>query len=323
MKIVLGTPVIGARPRPWIELNLPIPILVNSFNLIKRRPSPGDAPLHSLMQHEGEVWLDSGGYQFLKRGIEIGVDDIVDIYSRYWDAQAYLSLDYPPSPLDSREEAWLKMRRSLANYVELSKRLPGFNIVPVIHFYRDVNLSMDMLKMALDHGPSMIAIGALVPYILMTHNVPKNSRRMALEFIMRVKENHPKVHVLGLGSPIITPILRALELHSTDTATWRLKAVYGKVMMPGGGERHVTGRDIKFGKKEATLNDINELYGFLKSTGFPMLDDFWAKLDNFEYRALINAWVVLMSNKPPSHGVFSIMYRELMETLQGKQLPNA
>lgn len=212
------------------------------------------------------------------------------------------------------------MRKSLENYAELSSKLPDLNIVPVIHFYREPDISMAMLRKVLDYGPRIIAIGALVPYVLMTRNVPRNSRRKAMEFILAVRELHPKVHVLGLGSPIITPILRLLGLHSTDTATWRLKAVYGKVMMPGGGgERHVTDRGIKFGKREATLDDVKELYEFLKATNFPLIDDFWIKLDNFEYRALVNAWVIAMSDRPPRHGIFKSMYGELSKLLPPQQ----
>ncbi len=251
----------------------------------------------------------------MKRGISIEVEEIAKIYSTYWDAQSYLSLDYPPAPADSPAEAEAKMLKSLENYAELNNKLPDLNIVPIIHFYREPSISMAMLRKVLDYGPRIIAIGALVPYVLMTRNVPRNSRRKAIEFIMSVRELHPKIHVLGLGSPIVTPILRLLDLHSTDTATWRLKAVYGKVMMPGGGERHVTDRGIKFGKREATLDDVKELYEFLKTTGFPLIDDFWIKLDNFEYRALVNAWVIAMSDRPPRHGVFKSMYWELSKLI--------
>lgn len=109
-----------------------------------------------------------------------------------------------------------------------------------------------------------------------------------------------RLHVLGLGSPSVTPILAKIGVDSTDSATWRLKAAYGKVVLPGGGERHVTNRVVNFGRAKATLEDLHTLYTFLKNTGFPALDDFYQRLStSFEYRALVNAWVVLHSREPP------------------------
>ncbi|MEM1804186.1 MAG: hypothetical protein QXR80_06790, partial [Desulfurococcaceae archaeon] len=97
---------------------------------------------------------------------------------------------------------------------------------------------------------------------------------------------------------------------STDSATWRLKAAYGKVILPGGGERHVTSRAVSFGKAKPKDGELEELYRFLKETGFPALDGFYEKIrTSFEYRALVNAWVVVKSwTQTPKAPAFKKLY---------------
>ncbi|MGC9226450.1 tRNA-ribosyltransferase [Caldivirga sp.] len=320
MKVLLGTPP-RATPRPWIDFTgiINVPVIVSAFELLKMR-SPGDAPLHSLLQHSGEIWVDSGGYQFLSRGIEISIDDVAKVYSRFWDASTYLALDYPPLPSDDSNVAFNKFRKTIEAYDALSKALEkeSIEVMPVIHYYRDEKIVLEALENIIDHNPKEIAIGGLVPYVLVTRNVPKNSRWRALLFIAKVmREFNGKIHVLGLGSPSITPTLELLGVYSTDSSTWRIKAAYGKVMLPGGGERHVTGRRVNFGKRTIKEDELEELYAFLRETKFPLLGNYPDGLySSFEYRALVNAWVTLMNNGKPRGSSFRLMYeriRALME----------
>lgn len=315
MKIILGTP-IRAVPKPWLDFLgvLKVPVMVSAYELRKVKAT-GDSPLHTMLQHDGEIWVDSGGYQFLTKGVDIGVEYVAKVYSAFWDASRYLSLDYPPSPRDDEGLARAKFRRSVESYVKLSSMLRReyIDIVPVVHYYRDEDLVYETLKAVINHSPGLIAIGGLVPYVLVTRNVPKNSRIRALRFVAKVTEELGdlgiRVHVLGLGSPAVTPILELIGVDSTDTSTWRVKAAYGKVVLPGGGERHVTGRSVNFGKRPIRNGELDELYSFLKRTGFPYLNKFPDALyTSFEYRALINAWVVLVSRDEPRSGVFKSIY---------------
>lgn len=315
LKILLGTPP-RAIPKPWITFAgvVKVPVIVSAFELLKIKP-PGDSPLHTLLQHGDEVWVDSGGYQFLSRGIEISVDDVAKVYINFWDASKYLSLDYPPLPADDEYVASRKFRKSIEAYRRLSKLLEreGIEVMPVVHYYRDEELVGKVMNEVLNYNPREIAVGGLVPYILVTRNVPRNSRWRALNFIIRViNEFRGRIHVLGLGSPSITPILEMLGVYSTDSSTWRVKAAYGKVILPGGGERHVTGRSINFGRRIIKPSELEELYVFLRDTGFPLINDYPSKLyTSFEYRALVNAWVTLKSRSEPRGRGFRSMYERV------------
>ncbi|WP_243670672.1 hypothetical protein [Vulcanisaeta sp. JCM 16161] len=266
--------------------------------------------------------MDSGGFQFLRHGKIPNIEDLARVYDQYWDVRYFLNLDYPPSPTDDEHDLELKLRRSLSNYEYLIKRFD--NVLPVIHYHWRTDVITKYVIKYLDFNPKCIAIGGLVPYVLISRGVPKDSRRSALRFLLRVKrETGMCIHVLGLGSPVINPILKLINIDSTDTSTWRVKAAYGKVVMPGGGERHVSGRSISFGGKKATSDDLMRLYAFLKATGFPMTDQFNEIVTSFEYRALVNAWVVLNSFELPGSGVFRSIYDELAGEVSERVIENA
>ncbi len=290
MKIVLGTP-INAVPKPWIYFHVPA-LLINALE-VRKNP-------RAALSYEGELWIDSGGYQILRKNLNIDVRDIQNIY-REIDAQLYFALDVPPSPQDSPAVAKKKFEKTYRNWLKMSKKL---EVVPVLHIYREMGMFMKYLEKYLD-APAL-AIGGAVPYVLTTRGVPRGSRQMALSLIAEARRSYRgHLHVFGLGSPSITPILRAIGVDSTDTATWRLKAAYGKVILPGGGERHVTGRDVKFGKAKPKDGELSQLCQYLAKTGFPQLDGFYDRIaKSFEYRALVNAWVVLKSEEEPRSPTF-------------------
>ncbi|MEM4557811.1 MAG: hypothetical protein QW251_03355 [Desulfurococcaceae archaeon] len=297
MKIALGTP-LNAVPRPWQYFRVPA-VMVNALE-VKRDP-------RSALGFEGELWIDSGGYQILKKGLTVDADKIAEIYRRV-DAQLYFSLDVPPSPSDPLEVAEKKFEKSYKNWERLRRAL-GDIVVPVLHVYREEGLFLKYLRKYSD-APAL-AIGGAVPYVLITRGVPRGSRELALRLMsIARREFKGPIHVLGMGSPSVTPILHAMGIQSTDSATWRLKAAYGKVILPGGGERHVTSRAVSFGKAKPKDGELEELYRFLKETGFPALDGFYEKIrTSFEYRALVNAWVVVKSwTQTPKAPAFKKLY---------------
>ncbi len=307
MKIILGTP-INSRPKPWLYFKINS-LMVNAFDILKNRRYLNNSSLRMILNFDNEIWIDSGGYQFLKHGIEPKIEDIERIYEKYWDARFYLNLDYPPSPSDDEYTLKIKLRKSLENYDRLFKKFE--NTIPIIHFHHKIDIIMNFLKKYLNYNFEILAVGALVPYVLMTKGVPSGSRRLAINFLKELRSIFKgKIHVLGLGSPIVTAILKAIGIDSTDSSTWRVKAAYGKIVSPGGGEVHVTDRNINFGKKKASIQDINRIYNFLRETNFPLIGDFWKICTDFEYRALVNAWIVIHSEELPRCRSFLKIYRE-------------
>ncbi|MCI4435183.1 MAG: hypothetical protein JHC33_00005 [Ignisphaera sp.] len=85
--------------------------------------------------------------------------------------------------------------------------------------------------------------------------------------------------------------LQYLNVTSMDSSSWRTKAAYGKVIIPGRGERYVGGREAKFGRKDLSPEDLKLLIDALEQTRFPFIDRLDDMLKSFKGRALINAWI--------------------------------
>ncbi len=316
MKVVLGTPLF-AVPKPWHHFPVPA-IMVNAYDmLVKNAPNRNTCTIHELLQCDisQEIWIDSGGYQFLRHGIEPPFDKIVEkVYKRFSEAKYFLNIDYPPSPQDDEHSVKKKLEKTLQNFLKL-REVVGDKAVPVLHYHHRVGIVKQFLKIYLDYSPEIIAVGALVPYILILKGVRGNSRLKALLFLRELIEELPrgcKVHVLGLGSPVATAILEQIGVYSTDSSTWRVKAAYGKLILPGGGEVHVTNRNIRFGKRKASGKDLEMIRQFLLKTGFPLVDSFDRVFTSFEYRALVNAYVVMHSREPPRSPTFRKIYEQVV-----------
>ncbi len=294
-KLVLGTPVTGV-PRPWLFIRVP-GIMVNAYELMRRGIDKlRGRGLRRLLGIDGmdnvELWIDSGGYQFLRRGLDPGVEKIAKLY-REVDADYYVSLDYPPSPRDDPETRAAKIAKTLRSYMELRSAVRELaedgRLVPVLHLAVDRTLRMQLE--CYESTATTAAVGGLVPYFMQLAG--RWSRLKAVTFLVLVRKLwHGRLHALGLASSAIIPLLRLIGIDSGDTQTWRHKAAYGKIVVPGIGERHVSSRDVGFGptslseaeKKivEALADEVSRVYGF--------------KLDlhgSFEARALFNAWVLL------------------------------
>ena len=134
-KLVLGT-IIG-KPYPWTYGIHVRAVMVNAYEILNKGilgKARGRGLRRILMIDDDiELWLDSGGYQFLKRGINVTVDMIAKVY-RSIDADFYVSLDYPPSPNDDIKVRASKIAKSIQNYKLLKRLLSDKIILPVYHF---------------------------------------------------------------------------------------------------------------------------------------------------------------------------------------------
>ena len=213
----------------------------------------------------------------------------------------FVSLDYPPLPSDGESLRKVKIENSIKNYRYLVRKV--FNngegkLVPVVHLTTSKDLLLKQIENYSD--AEIVGVGGLVPYIL--SRGPRDSRLVALTFIYLVKRlakeiiGHDRVHVFGLGAPSVIPFLRVLGVYSTDSMTWRVKAAYGKIILPGCGERHVTDRVVNFGRRKLSSDEFERLLKLLdefnrvsrEKIGF---DDLRR---DFTKRAIFNFWVLNM-----------------------------
>lgn len=288
----------------WRYFKVPA-IIVNPISMIKKATLSKEirkkGGLHEYLEYNGKIYLDSGGFQILKNNINITLDQLMEIYE-ITNADYFFSLDIPTDPKDDINICQRKMKKTIENYIELRKKYE--NVIPVIHPPLENALEMCRIYFNELNYDKLLSIGGLVPLIM------GNSKKSIVEILFNVKKMYSgPIHVLGLGAPTIIPTLKILNIDSSDSASWRIKAAYGKIMLHNGGERHVTKRKAKFGGKKISKEEIETIY----SLNCPILEKFgWGKIESsFTVRALFNAWVSLYSSKNHFHprGPFKSMYK--------------
>jgi tRNA-guanine family transglycosylase len=230
MLVALGTPVRG-EPKPWKYFNVEA-IMISAWEVMKSsslKKAVIEGRLRDILDFDGTLFCDSGAFQAFKKGVEITVDELNEIY-KHVEADFYFNLDVIPNIDDSEDMRKKKMQKTLENFQTLSK---ARNVIFVVH--PPVTQAVSMSEQI---NSEYIAIGGLVPYSV--HYKQKKSKKMIVDTIWAIKR---RKHVLGIGSPAFQPALKILEVYSTDSAHWRRAAAYGFILDPvHGSQRHISER---------------------------------------------------------------------------------
>ncbi len=261
---------------PIWEVLPSIEVMIN--NLSWRHPRP----------RARRVWVDSGGYQAMVKGIKLSIEKVVERY-RKLDADLFMSLDIPPRTLCPEDRELVK--QNIENFDELRSRLEDREIVPVVHCYSP-ELMLEALDVYQSLGAKIIAFGGAVPPSMA--RMGRGSRLAPLiALAIVVKASKRPVHALGIGGSVtMYTVLKTLGAHSADSSSWRVKAAYGKVLVPGLGERYVGDGRARFGRVDMRSEDMELLKRSLEATGFPYMDRLDEMLNTFRGRAIINAWII-------------------------------
>jgi hypothetical protein len=241
-----------------------------------------------LPPHAAPKWLDSGGYIALKRGSAPPPPRELCKLCEEVGAEVCFAPDVPPPP-DADVITYLGTElRNVAT--ALSSPCP---LAPVVHIHPSPAFSTALrlvVRVAEALGAPLVGVGGAVPHL--------TAHRYALVRAKTLEafEAAGRVHLFGAGSP--TSLMRLSLPHSVsvDWAGWTLKAAYGKVVLPGGGERHVTGEKLHKHYPVLTQQEARALYKWLaeRSHPAPPFNAFLTKLkESYSYRAEINAFVAL------------------------------
>ncbi len=248
----------------------------------------------NVLPNSVKLWMDSGGFQVLTKGLEVDVDKLIKIYSKV-NAYAYMSLDVPPRRMGENSKALLRV--NIENFEKLYTRLEGKNIVPVVHASLHPDAIMEFIDTVRSYGCKYLACGGAVPMILSKWG--RKAKDYAIMSMALIRKVFPGwLHALGVGgSNVMKVLMEILKFDSFDSSAWRIKAAYGKVMVPGVGERYVGKGKVKFGKTRLSETEREILIKFLKDTGFPYIDRVDDMMNTFTGRAMINAWVLMYSSE--------------------------
>lgn len=219
-----------------------------------------------LYYNASKLFLDSGAFTARQQGIILERNKVIKIQELLMPDRA-VPLDFPFSPgmsVSIMAKLWEKTRENIIVW-QNSTRLKS-RIVPVLHAWSKESLVSNLMWLQREADTDMIMLGSLVNPNFEAFSGFFGDRQPTKELIdmlslgIEAVRHYTdfKIHVTGLGSsPLTLHLAYYLGADSTDTTGYRRKAAYGKIVLPGTGERYVSNRAANFGTSR--INDPLEL----------------------------------------------------------------
>ena len=192
--------------------------------------------------------LDSGAFSVWTQNVEIDLDDYIAFCEAFPDCSYYVNLDVIPGTPGKKSSLTTETvedacRRGWGNYQRMIERLPKHKVIPVFHQGDGIK----WLEKYLNAGVRYIGIS------------PANDRQTS-------GENH-KATFPGRGNPVTTKLqwirslrhhlfdkagrpvvkthgfavtsydlMKAMEWHSVDSASWKLAGAWGSIYVPAAND---------------------------------------------------------------------------------------
>jgi len=308
----LGQQIYGV-PEPWTQFAGISGIMVNASEVLSyARPQQG---IHEFLSCPGiPVMMDSGGFLFLKKKcLTVTPDDILELY-RSSKPDIGVILDHPLDPEETTKVNNRRWQKTLENTRRMIEGNSGeLALMPVVHGHTldEVREACEAVKAVME--TRLIGIGSLVPLIKGNSTSKKfgdpnrsktattgrtsgmASRQFLIEAVKLVREEFPDafLHVFGIGSVTTMHLMFSLGVDSIDSISWRLKAAFGMIQLPGVPDRYP--RPKKSTNKTRAVLSASEGQ-ILIQCKCPVcvelsLEERIEVLDNsFRKRAIHNAW---------------------------------
>ena len=232
------------KPRPWEYFDVNA-VMVNAYGIIEEEINI-NRTIHDLLNINGMVMMDSGGFQLMKKNIHITPTKLLEIYKQA-KPDIGVVLDFPFNPLDleSRIKRW---KKTLENTKFMLSNSHDIVLMPVIHGYtlEEIRRACNELKDIAD--PKFVGVGSLVPILrcMKTSELSKlngmNTIKFMIDAISIIRREFPDafLHVFGVGSVTTMHLMFSLGVDSVDSMSWRIKAAYGAIQLPGTGDRFIS-----------------------------------------------------------------------------------
>jgi len=263
--------------RIWKVFKIPA-LLINAYDVIVRKhflkKIKEKGGLHSFLDFDGLIFVDSGGFQIMRYGLKISLDQIIEVY-KVLKADYYFSLDYPCPFVKNAEK---KVLDTVCNFIKLHKHFA--NVIPIIHY--PLTRGLRQLEIYKEFDIDYFAVGGIA---LLKHRKPEK----IISFLktVRKKLEGKKLHVLGVGSIPWLKIVTSLNYDSADSASWMIHGAYGKIIFPNGKVYRCSNRYPNFPENEKQVE-------ILKEINHPVLEKYgWEGIrNNYYVRLLFNAWSI-------------------------------
>jgi 7-cyano-7-deazaguanine tRNA-ribosyltransferase len=310
-------------------------LMVNAYQLHNMPLVYAKASQDGLAAHlgyDGPVFMDSGGFLFQQAGnAAISADRLLEMYDELRpDIGAVL--DIPLDPLLPQDDNRRRWNATLRNTCKMLERNPGVELAVILHAYSLQAIKQrceDVSKLIKD--PKVLCIGSLVPLLKASHigsrfhtSDDRLSRveqrwRLIAKLVGQVRRHFQSsiLHVFGVGSMSVMYLLFLLGVDSVDSVSWRLKAGFGAIQLPGLGDRFL--RQGCGRSKTRRLLGKHELE-LLEECQCPVCDGHRLEQrirrleTSFYNRAAHNAFVLLSETKAVGDAIRTDRLASLVET---------
>lgn len=194
----------GEYPAPW---ELSQGVILSLYHILKYSYKERiiEEGIHAVLRSHRPVYLDSGGFQYMKKGIELDCLEVLT-YEEKMRCDIGITFDYPILPNMEEKEKKRRLEKSiLSANLMLKEKKTDMQLYGAIHGSNPAEIIRYMGK--LDEGFSGYGIGSLVPR--------KNQLNHLIEMIFCARQQTEKpLHCFGITG---FPALFALSYLGVDT----------------------------------------------------------------------------------------------------------
>ncbi|MEM0054154.1 MAG: hypothetical protein ABIM42_07740 [candidate division WOR-3 bacterium] len=216
----------------------------------------------------GTLLLDSGAFTASMRGLKLSREKVAIIQEKL-NPDLAIPLDYPLKPgmsLRAMQQAWEKTKENIL-YWQYNTKLSN-RLVPTLHSWDNFSLKENLHWIYKHVDAEYIALGVIVDSSFINFSgffkdrqpTPKILKSIYNAIMLIKKETDFKIHIMGMGSsPLMLHMAYFIGADSTDSAGYRRKAAFGKIILPGMGERYVCNRIGSFSRRKLSLRELEIL----------------------------------------------------------------
>lgn len=214
-----------------------------------------------------KLFLDSGAFTFARSGKRVDKERVKRIQETI-DPDKAVPLDYPFLPGMRVRQMKLLWEKTATNILEWQETTRLREIAPVLHAWSASSLIENIMWLAKHVDCEHVLIGTIVTPSFSTYTGFFGDRQMSIRNILLILRTVQsikyytdfKVHLTGFGSsPLTLHLAYFMGADSIDSIGYKRKAAYGKILLPGKGERYIGRGDATFGVMQLTAEDMKLL----------------------------------------------------------------
>ncbi|MBD3215027.1 MAG: hypothetical protein GF311_20615 [Candidatus Lokiarchaeota archaeon] len=294
-------------------------------------------PFENLFLDNGAFSIFKNNFSGKKQKIEIDINNIIDIQETF-KPKYTVPFDYPfqtDMTIKQMESNWSNSKDNIIYWQDCT----NLDLIPALHGWNKNSLKKN-LEFLQKNDFNYIALGST--FILKDNfkgyfgdRQPNKNVYEAFLYLSSLAQKYGMdLHIFGIGSsPLSYHIAAFCEIKSSDSSGYRRKAAYGKIILPGTGERYAGNGSASFGVNRNKGLDFNNIFSEnekkkLENCNCPECRKIskhsyrrWKHLcSDWKYRAIHNKWIMeqeeQMSKNLIEKGwdVYEMFIEEMMET---------